>query len=316
MRRTLLMLFLILAIPGWATALSLRTGAPNIYTVKQGDTLWGISGLYLDDPWLWPRLWRVNPAIANPHLIYPGDRLLVTLENGAPVLRHQRGSDSSSPLPILDRTMLGPLLDHVAVLSPVALAQAPLVESGSRNSLRFVAGDTLYLTRPLAVGGEFGVFSHRQSLIDPDSGVLLGEEMVLAATGVADEAGHLKLIHSLREVSPGELLYALSTIEAQPLIFPLEPAAPGTELPLVAAPNQASEVGPGELVYLGRSELLKPGQLLTAVHSPRAEARLVRGEMMVVRCYERVCLALVIRAGSSLQMADRAVTPEGRWRPL
>ncbi|WP_028110334.1 LysM peptidoglycan-binding domain-containing protein [Ferrimonas futtsuensis] len=316
MRRTLLMFFLILAIPGWASSLSLRPGAPKIYTVKQGDTLWGISGLYLNDPWLWPRLWRVNPAIANPHLIYPGDRLWLTLENGMPVLRHQRGSESHSPLPTLDRALLRPLLEHVAVLSPEALKQAPVVESGSRNSLRFVAGDTLYLSHPLPAGGEFGVFRRRQSLRDPDSGALLGEEMVLAATGVADGAGHLKLIHSLREVSPGESLYALSTIEAEPLLFPLGPAEPGTDLPLLAAPNQASEVGPGELVYLGRSEQLKPGQLLTAVHRPRAEARLVRGELLVVRCYERACLALVTRAGHPLQMADRAVTPEGRWRPL
>ncbi|BDY02983.1 LysM domain-containing protein [Ferrimonas sp. YFM] len=316
MRRTFLMLFLILAIPGWADGLSLRPGAPKIYTVKQGDTLWDISGLYLDDPWLWPRLWQVNPAIANPHLIYPGDRLLLTLVNGVPVLRRQRGRDSSLPLPTLDRALIGPLLDHVAVLSPEALKQAPVVESGSRNSLRFVAGDTLYLSEALPAGGEFGVFHHRQSLIDPDNDALLGEEMVLVATGVADGAGHLKLIHSLREASVGEPLYALSQIKAQPLVFPLEPAEPGTELPLLAAPNQASEVGPGELVYLRRSEQLKPGKLLTVVHSPRAEARLTRGELMVVRCYERVCLALVTRAGHPLQMADRAVTPEGRWRLL
>lgn len=316
MRRTLLMLFVIFAIPGWADGLSLRPGAPKIYTVKQGDTLWDISGLYLNDPWLWSKLWRVNPAIANPHLIFPGDRLLLTLEGVGPALRLQRGGSSSSPVPLLDRAWLRPLLEHVAVLSPSALKRTPSVESGSRNSLRFVAGDTLYLSQPLPVGGEFGVFRHRQSLIDPDSGTLLGEELVLAATGVADEAGHLRLVHSLREVSPGESLYALSTIEAQPLIFPLEPAAPGTELPLLAAPSQASEVGPGELVYLGRSNNLKPGQLLTAVHSPWAEAQLVRGELLVVRCYERVCLALVARAGHPLQMADRAVTPEGRWRPL
>ncbi|MCK5687954.1 LysM peptidoglycan-binding domain-containing protein [Myxococcota bacterium] len=41
--------------------------------VKQGDTLWDLSGRVLGKPWLWPRVWAVNPEISNPHWIYPGD---------------------------------------------------------------------------------------------------------------------------------------------------------------------------------------------------------------------------------------------------
>ena len=50
--------------------------APDSYVVKRGDTLWDISGLYLLRPWRWPELWGMNlQAIANPHLIYPGQTL-------------------------------------------------------------------------------------------------------------------------------------------------------------------------------------------------------------------------------------------------
>ncbi len=66
--------------------LSLKEGAPQTYTVKKGDTLWDISELFLDSPWLWPRLWQVNPDINNPHLIYPGDKLTLTWVNGQPLL--------------------------------------------------------------------------------------------------------------------------------------------------------------------------------------------------------------------------------------
>src|SRR5262245_6565401 len=50
----------------------MNPGAPLSYTVKSGDTLWDISAMYLRDPWLWPEIWHVNPAVQNPHLIYPG----------------------------------------------------------------------------------------------------------------------------------------------------------------------------------------------------------------------------------------------------
>jgi len=50
---------------------------PIIYTVKQGDTLWDISQRFIKDPYYWPNLWSNNPAIGNPHLIYPGQKLRI-----------------------------------------------------------------------------------------------------------------------------------------------------------------------------------------------------------------------------------------------
>jgi hypothetical protein len=74
--------------------------APMHYTVKKGDTLWGIASMYLKDPWLWPEVWIINPQIPNPHLIYPGDQLAlaygadgrphVSVEQARRVLGRQR----------------------------------------------------------------------------------------------------------------------------------------------------------------------------------------------------------------------------------
>src|SRR5690554_5077476 len=66
--------------------LTLREDAPKEYVVKKGGTLWDISEMFLNDPWYWPELWRINENVANPHLIYPGDRLLLVWIDGRPQL--------------------------------------------------------------------------------------------------------------------------------------------------------------------------------------------------------------------------------------
>ncbi len=45
------------------------------YTVQKGDTLWDLSQKFSDTPWQWPELWQENNQIANPHRIYPGERI-------------------------------------------------------------------------------------------------------------------------------------------------------------------------------------------------------------------------------------------------
>ena len=87
----LLLLSLALA-PCLVTAdnISLREGHPEKYTVARGDTLWDISAKFLQDPWLWPEIWDINPKINNPHLIYPGDVVMLTYINGKPQLLIER----------------------------------------------------------------------------------------------------------------------------------------------------------------------------------------------------------------------------------
>ena len=81
------------------TAESVRPDAPSRYTVKRGDTLWGISNLFLRDPWLWPEIWYVNPQVENPHLIYPGDVLALAYgSDGTPrVILEQGGAARLNP---------------------------------------------------------------------------------------------------------------------------------------------------------------------------------------------------------------------------
>jgi LysM repeat protein len=53
------------------------TEEPSYYVIKQGDTLWDISNTFMKDPFLWPFIWKANPSISNPDLIYPGNKLAI-----------------------------------------------------------------------------------------------------------------------------------------------------------------------------------------------------------------------------------------------
>ena len=68
---------------GEADAQNIKPDAPDRYTVQRGDTLWGISGRYLETPWGWPQLWDMNrDQVRNPHRIFPGDVLVLDRATG------------------------------------------------------------------------------------------------------------------------------------------------------------------------------------------------------------------------------------------
>ena len=80
---------------GSGSNIPLATDAPDQYVVKTGDTLWDISKVFLREPWYWPEIWYVNPQVANPHLIYPGDVLKLVYVDGQPRLTvAQRGGET------------------------------------------------------------------------------------------------------------------------------------------------------------------------------------------------------------------------------
>src|SRR5205807_871960 len=117
----------------------LKPGAPMHYTVKRGDTLWGIATMYLKDPWLWPEVWIINPQIPNPHLIYPGDTLALAFgADGRPQIRvEQAGAARLEPrlrstaldnaIPTIPYSAIAAFLSRPTVMSSEQISHAPYV---------------------------------------------------------------------------------------------------------------------------------------------------------------------------------------------
>jgi LysM repeat protein len=66
------------------------------HIIRQGDTLWDIANTYYRDPFLWPLIWKSNPTVNDPDLIYPGNTLAIP--SLAPVERAMSTPEEAAPV--------------------------------------------------------------------------------------------------------------------------------------------------------------------------------------------------------------------------
>jgi hypothetical protein len=184
----------------------LAADAPDSYTVKSGDTLWAISKIFLKTPWRWPELWGMNlTEIKNPHLIYPGQVLLLERKNGMATLRvaGNQATTSEQPgntvrvsprtryealsdigLPTLRASTIEPFLAEPVVVDESELNQAPRIVSTQEGRVLLTRGDRAYARGPASAPlmddqarlKQYRVFRNATPLKDPVTGEVLGYE--------------------------------------------------------------------------------------------------------------------------------------------
>ena len=186
---------------------ALAADAPLSHQVAPGDTLWAIAGLFLKSPWRWPELWGMNLAeIANPHLIHPGQVLVLvktadsaqlrlaqavtpddpaklTLIPGvklSPKIRiHTTGSSAIAAVPL---QLITPFLQEVVVLDQHTLAAAPRIVATQEGRVMISRGETAYARGDLGLDRSFALLRPGKTLRDPSSGELLGQEAGIVGT--------------------------------------------------------------------------------------------------------------------------------------
>lgn len=127
-----------------AMAVQLRSGHPNEVIVTRGDTLWDISGRFLQHPWEWPKLWKRNPSIKNPDLIYPGDRLSLSWVNGQPRLVRNQGRRKGSPIGIISLRELRTFLSRPYLLDDAAIENSGYIIGFREGTLIAGPGERAY----------------------------------------------------------------------------------------------------------------------------------------------------------------------------
>ena len=273
----------------------LAPNAPDSYTVKRGDTLWDISQLFLRSPWRWPELWGMNlEQIRNPHLIYPGQILVLERVDGrarlrlaqavggepdtvklSPRVREESLGDSA--IPSIPMHLIAPFLNEAVVFDSNELAAAPRVVAAQEGRVMMSRGENAYVRGEIADLRDWRVFREAVPLVDPTTNEVLGFEARYVgsaeyvrrgedrarADGKVELVPATFLITSVREeVGIGDRLAPAPSRE----FVSYAPHAPAQPIAgqIVSVYGDGLNAGQNQIVALnrGRADGLEPGHVL------------------------------------------------------
>jgi LysM repeat protein len=240
--------------------------APKNYTVKRGDTLWGIASLFLRDPWLWPEVWYVNPQVDNPHLIYPGDMLALAYgADGTPQIRLERGgaarlnprlrsSALDGAIPVLPYGDIAAFLSRPSVLAEEDIKSAPYVLAFRDGHVLAGEGHDIYVRKLQAnANSRHSVIHVGDPIRDPDDEDIIGYQGIYVSTALVTAAGDpakATLTDSVRETLEGDKLF--TTDIDIPLNF--VPSAPkkAVEGRIISVVDGVELIGQYQIVVINR----------------------------------------------------------------
>jgi len=267
---------------GAQTLQTLKPDAPDRYTVQRGDTLWGISGRYLNSPWQWPQLWNLNrEQVRNPHRIYPGDVLVLDRTTGrlsvdtVALSPRVRTEDITQAVPTIPPSAIEAFASRPMVVGENELDNAPHIMATEESRVVVGAGNIAYVKGVTKDKGEnWHIYRRGDKLVDPDSGATIGYLGLYLGEAVVRQFGEVSRIEitkSTQEIYTGDRLIAVGR-EAP--VFAYAPRAPNGKVQgrVMSLADNLFETGRYSVVSLSRGSKdgLEAGHILALYRSPTA----------------------------------------------
>lgn len=323
--------------------LKLQDNAPDRYVVEKGDTLWGIAGKFLKDPWRWSEIWRLNQdQIKNPHRIFPGNVIVLDrskqppqLTLGATVkLSPQVRAEplAAEAIPSIPPNAIEPFLSQPLVIEQGGLEKAPRIVGTEENRVHLATGGIAYVSGIGASNEKvWQIFRPGRPLIDPDTNKTLGYEAVYLGTGRVTHAGEpatMQIVASTQEISRGDRLVPAGPA-ATNQYAPHSPKASLKGRIIALLGGLATSEGGRDLIVSinkGRRDGLEAGHVL-AIHRigatiPDPQSSLSRdraptirlpderyGLVFVFRIFDAVSYALIMSSSRPVAPGDYVQTP-------
>ncbi len=289
----------------WAAdSQEIRDQAPQHYTVVRGDTLWGIAARFLNDPWAWPAVWQANPQIHNPHLIYPGNVILLCSIHGQKILAVDPGGGcsaiearmslqpgsfaddgtvrlepkvidegDSSVIPTIPLRAILPYLNTSRVVDPDDLKAAPYVIAGSEGHLSMGTGERAYVRGKAVAEQTYAMFRPARSYLDPDTHELLGEQANFVCdvkvndTQGAEQVNTVTIGRMKDALQIGDRMLPISQSVVVPVYYPkaADTVKPGRVLGVLGGLDNA---GKYDVIVINRGarDKVEEGHVLSLFH--------------------------------------------------
>jgi hypothetical protein len=325
-----------------AEPLKLVDNPPDRHIVVPGDTLWGISGKFLKQPWRWPEIWRMNKAeIKNPHLIYPGDVILLDTSDGNPRLRlgKSRGKGgngkmqpqvyseaSQRVIPSIPPNVIEPFISKPLVIEPGAHDGEAIIVATQEDRMLVGNGDEAFVSGiPDASVEKWHVFRPGKPLKDPETGAVIAHEAFFLGNARLVRPGEpatIRITQAKQEIARGDRLLPAPP----PEIISYVPHRPEQEVAarVVSIYGGVSEGGANSVLALNRgaSSGLEIGHVVALFRNrvsvnvdtdgrrsstPIPEERY--GLAFVFRVFDGIAYALVVESSKSVIVGDSARNP-------
>jgi hypothetical protein len=321
--------------------------APDQHKVVRGDTLWDISGKFLQHPWCWPQVWGLNrEQIHNPHWIYPGqivyfDRAAGRLRLGSPVADNAMGDVRLSPqvriegigrdaIPAIPPNAIEPFLTQPLVIEDEeGLKDTPYIVATQEGRLRLGKGDKAYVRGNLNGATSFQAFHPGKALIDPVTNKILGYEAVYLGTlkldraaRTDDEAHSFTVVSAKEEMNVGDRLLPVPPTP----ILNYVPHAPEQAVKgaIVSIYDGVAEAGQNQIVTinLGKDDgmdlgtvlqLYRLGEIVPDEMDDKKPVKLPDeqyGSLFIFRVFNHLSYGLVMQVSDTVKIGDIVQTPE------
>lgn len=333
--------------PALSSKCTFLPNAPDKHVVVKGDTLWAISGKFLQNPWCWPEVWGMNKdEIRNPHWIYPNqivyfDRVNGRLRLGTPLGEGASGVTKLSPqtrslgaeggnaITAIPNNLIEPYLSQPLIIEKDEFANAPRIVAAQEGRVFMGKGDKTYVRGDLKGELSFQVFRPGVALKDPDTREVIGYEAVFVGTVKLDKKAKTDdgvdtfiVTSSKEEMGIGDRLVP---IPPTPIINYV-PHRPEKEVKarIVAVYGGVSVAGQNNIVSINRGsksgldigttlELARYGKLIQDRTNDKKLIRLpdeVYGRLFIFRVFKNISYGLVMEVTNPVNVGDQVQSPE------
>ena len=322
------MAVLVITAAAWAQTAETENG--YYYTVQKGDTLWGLSQRFSSAPWVWPELWQENSQIiANPHLIYPGQKLRLTRIAGGRPPAGPAAVAKSSPEPSAEGIgFYYAMIDQVGFVRKQLLAPTATVLRPRNTGLTMMSqGDVVYLhpvpNQALAKGQLMTVYRTLYPIEDEATRGLIGTQHLitglLEVLTVEPEYAVAQIVRSYRPILPGDKLVPY---ERRSPWVGIQKSVPGLDAIIFKAEEPLNVFAQFNIGFMdrGRRDGVQPGQIYsvyyrdpldlgTPSHPRTAYAPVDCGEFLVLHVEDNTATGLITDAVRELRAGIGVRTP-------